>query len=109
MKTQESPQQDNPPSTHENELSEKYPEYKYYQFPDGTIYFGETVTISKEGKIIEHPEQITDEEQKKTLSTVRHGYGIQFYEYKDGKYTSKYDGNWYFDKKKRKRKSKLFR
>ena len=105
MKTQDSPQQDNPPSTHENELSEKYPEYKYYQFPDGTIYFGETVTISKEGKIIEHPEQITDEEQKKTLSTVRHGYGIQFYEYKDGKYTSKYDGNWYFDKKKGKGKA----
>ena len=105
MKAQDSSQHDSSNINPDNEFAEKYPEYKYYQFPDGTIYFGETVTISKEGKIIENPEQITDEEVKKTLSTVRHGFGIQFYEYKDGKFTSKYEGNWYFDKKKGKGKA----
>ena len=31
--------------------------------------------------------------------------GFNFYEYKDGKFTSKYEGNWYFDKKKGKGKA----
>ena len=104
MKVQDSPQQEATSPT-QDDFGEKYPEYKYYQFPDGTIYFGETVTITKEGKIIENPETITDEEMKNSLSTVRHGFGMQFYEYNEGKFTCKYEGNWHLDKKKGKGKA----
>ena len=104
MKVQDSPQQEATSPT-QDDFGEKYPEYKYYPFPDVTIYFGETVTITKEGKIIENPETITDEEMKNSLSTVRHGFGMQFYEYNEGKFTCKYEGNWHLDKKKGKGKA----
>lgn len=104
--TTNQPQNQEEESKKEEEVNygEKYPQYKYYNFEDGSIYYGETVIISKEGKIISHPEEITDEEQKKNLTVVRHGYGIMIFEYKDNQFSSKYEGQWYLNKKKGKGK-----
>jgi hypothetical protein len=89
----------------ETDYGEKYPQYKYFVFPDGSIYYGETATVTKEGKIVPNPNEVTDEELKKTFQIVRHGYGIQLYELKDNQYTAKYEGNWYLNKKKGKSKA----
>ena len=91
-------EENNPPE--EINYAEKYPQYKYYTFEDGSVYYGEVVTINKEGKIVPNPEEITDEEIKKTLQVVRHGYGIMLFELKDNNYSAKYEGQWSFNKKK---------
>ena len=54
-------EENNPPE--EINYAEKYPQYKYYTFEDGSVYYGEVVTINKEGKIVPNPEEITDEEK----------------------------------------------
>lgn len=105
MTTEQPQNQEEENKKEEINYAEKYPQYKYYNFEDGSIYYGETVTISKEGKIIAHPEEITDEEQKKNLSVVRHGYGIMIFGYKDNQFSSKYEGQWYLNKKKGKGKA----
>ena len=107
MKTDAQPQNPQNPNVEQpqEENKEQLPQYKYYSFPDGTIYYGETATVNKDNKKIDKPEEITDEEIKKTLKIVRHGYGIMLYEFKDDKYSSKYEGNWYLNKKKGKGKA----
>ena len=63
----------------EKTIAEQYPKYKYYEFPDGAMYFGETEYISKSGKIIPNIAEITNEEEKATIQIMRQGYGIMLY------------------------------
>ena len=73
---------------------------KYKPSGDQPQAISELVKGIKEGKIVPNPEEITDEEIKKTLQVVRHGYGIMLFELKDNNYSAKYEGQWSFNKKK---------
>ena len=102
-KNPDDPNAQQPPAVN---YSEKYPNYKYYKFPDGSVYYGETAIVNKDNKIITDPSTITDEEEKSKLRTVRHGFGIMLYDLKEnGKYSAKYEGRFYLDKRKGKGKS----
>ncbi|MCQ2818554.1 MAG: hypothetical protein MJ252_14895 [archaeon] len=111
--TQNQPQDPNQPEGEpvpEISYAEKYPKYKYYEFPDGSMYYGEVAQINKVGKIITNLEEITNEEEKASIQIVRHGYGIMLCGVKKNEegvpvsYESKYEGRWSKDRKKGKGK-----
>jgi hypothetical protein len=77
--------------------------FKCFKFPNGNIYYGETVIINEKNEIVTEKdkeiEQQNEEEQPKVYKEVRHGNGVQLYDIDDVKCKCKYEGSWSFDKK----------
>ena len=83
--------------------------FKCYKFPNGNIYYGETVLINEKNEIVSEKDREktqtqeqavqNEEEQNHTYKEVRHGNGVQLYEVDDIKCKCKYEGTWYMDKK----------
>ena len=78
--------------------------FKCFKFPNGNLYYGETVIINEKNEIVtekdkEKEQQNEEEEQPKIYKEVRHGNGVQLYDIDDAKCKCKYEGSWSFDKK----------
>jgi hypothetical protein len=78
--------------------------FKCFKFPNGNIYYGETVIVNEKNEIVtdkekEQQQQSEEEQQNKVFKEVRHGNGVQLYEIEDSKCKCKYEGSWAFDKK----------
>ena len=81
--------------------------FKCFKFPNGNIYYGETVFVNEQNEIVTDKDKDKDkdappneeEQQNKILKEVRHGNGVQLYDIEDVKCKCKYEGSWAFDKK----------
>ena len=79
--------------------------FKCFKFPNGNIYYGETVIINEKNEIVtvtekdKEKEPQNEEEPPKVYKEVRHGNGVQLYDIDDVKCKCKYEGSWSFDKK----------
>ena len=78
--------------------------FKCFKFPNGNIYYGETVIVNEQNEIVtdankENEQQNEEEAQPKVFREVRHGNGVQLYDIEDVKCKCKYEGSWAFDKK----------
>ena len=77
--------------------------FKCFKFPNGNIYYGETVIINDKNEIVtekdKEKETQNEEEPPKVYKEVRHGKGVQLYDIDDVKCKCKYEGSWSFDKK----------
>lgn len=70
-----------------------------FKLPDNSIYYGEVVYINEIGNQIKDIEALPEEEQQK-CKLVRHGYGCQIFDpTPEGSFSSKYEGEWYKDKR----------
>ena len=73
--------------------------FKCFKFPNGNIYYGETVTINEKNEIVTEKEKAQaqeqpaqgEEEPTHTYKEVRHGNGVQLYEVEDLKCKCKYE------------------
>ena len=82
--------------------------FKCFKFPNGNIYYGETVLINEKNEIVDKEKEKAkiqeqqaqgEEESNHVYKEVRHGNGVQLYEVDDIKCKCKYEGTWYMDKK----------
>ena len=82
--------------------------FKCFKFPNGNIYYGETVLINEKNEIVDKEKEKAkiqeqqaqgEEESNQVYKEVRHGNGVQLYEVDDIKCKCKYEGTWYMDKK----------
>jgi len=73
--------------------------FKCFKFPNGNIYYGETVIVNEKNEIVTDKDKEKDkekegeEEQAKVYKEVRHGNGVQLYEVDDVKCKCKYEGS----------------
>lgn len=77
-----------------------------FKFPDNSIYYGQIAYLDEYGNIIENIESVEHDHRDK-IKLVRHGIGSQFFDLNEenGKFSSKYEGE--FIKDKRTGKGKL--
>ena len=61
--------------------------FKCFKFPNGNIYYGETVIINEQNEKVTSKEkeaqQNDEEQQNKVFKEVRHGHGVQLYDIED--------------------------
>lgn len=70
-----------------------------FKLPDNSVYYGEVAYLNEIGNIVKNIENLTPEEQLNT-KLVRHGEGAQIFDLtSDGKYSSKYEGKWFKDRR----------
>ena len=75
-----------------------------FKLHDTSIYYGEVGYLNELGNIVTLFDNVTEEEGAK-YKVVRHGFGAQLFDATpEGKFTSKYEGDWVRDKKQGKGK-----
>ena len=72
--------------------------FKCFKFDDGSVYFGEIAYVDHLNNLVTDINKISNEEIKK-LKKVRHGIGVQLFGVNETTCISKYEGEWYKDKK----------